>query len=60
MYSVGNYSYLALPKGPLTHDHLLILPLQHVPSMLQLSEEALKEVQRYILAVREYLFLLSL
>ncbi len=33
--SVGDHSYLALPKGGLTPDHVLILPISHYPSSME-------------------------
>ncbi len=33
--SVGDHSYMALPKGGLTPDHVLILPISHYASSLE-------------------------
>ena len=37
--SVGTYSYLALAKGGLTPDHLLILPIEHFQSTSDIASE---------------------
>ena len=37
--SIGDHSYLALPKGGLTPDHVLVLPIAHHPSLLELPKE---------------------
>ena len=37
--SIGDHSYLALPKGGLTPDHVLVLPIAHHPSLLELPNE---------------------
>ncbi|KAK8801983.1 hypothetical protein WA158_006378 [Blastocystis sp. Blastoise] len=52
--SIGIHTYLALAKGPLTENHVLILPIQHVPSFNLLDDEGTKETQKFILAVRDY------
>lgn len=52
--SVGNESYLALAKGGLVDDHLLILPIEHHQSTLTLPESALEEIGRYKEALMEY------
>jgi hypothetical protein len=52
--SVGVENYLALAKGGLTDDHVLILPIVHVSSSLDLTPEQRVEVDRYKLALRKY------
>ena len=37
--SVGTHCYLALPKGGLTEDHVLILPIGHHANLVDLPEE---------------------
>lgn len=37
MISVGQYTYLAMPRGAITDDHVLICPIDCVPSRLHLS-----------------------
>lgn len=36
--SVGNESYLAVDKGPISDDHVLIIPTNHYPNTLRMSE----------------------
>ncbi len=51
--SIGDHAYLALPKGGLTPDHVLILPIAHHASLLELPEDVGKEVDRFKSAVRK-------
>lgn len=37
--SVGSFSYLALAKGGLVPDHLLILPIEHFQSTSHLEND---------------------
>jgi len=52
--SVGSETYLALAKGALNDEHVLILPIVHVSSSLDLTAEQRAEVDRYKLALRKY------
>ncbi|TKR93928.1 hypothetical protein L596_008292 [Steinernema carpocapsae] len=45
--SVGTHCYLAMPKGPLAEDHLMVLPIGHIQSMVAASEEVREEVEKY-------------
>lgn len=45
--SVGNESYLALAKGGLVDEHLLIMPIEHHQSILSLPESALEEISKF-------------
>ena len=51
--SVGTHCYLALPKGGLTEDHVLILPVGHHSCYTQLPEEVEKEVVRFKSVLRK-------
>ena len=51
--SVGSHAYLALPKGGLTDDHLLICPVGCYPSQVSLPEEAAEEVDKFKSALRK-------
>jgi len=42
--SVGEEVYLALAKGPLNADHVLILPITHYPAGSQLPDNVWAEV----------------
>ena len=39
--------YRALPKGGLVPEHVLILPIGHYQSSIELPEEVLEEVDKY-------------
>lgn len=52
--SVGNESYLALAKGGLVDDHLLILPIEHHQSVLTLPESVLEEIGKFKEALIKY------
>nr|CAH0106221.1 unnamed protein product [Daphnia galeata] len=45
--SVGEHCYVAMPKGPLVPEHVLILPIGHYQSIIELPEEVLEEVDKY-------------
>jgi len=51
--SVGTHCYLALPKGGLTDDHVLILPIGHQASQMDLTEEGEAEVAKFKSALRK-------
>ena len=38
--SIGDHSYLAMAKGGLTQDHLLILPIDHLRSTIELEDQS--------------------
>jgi diadenosine tetraphosphate (Ap4A) HIT family hydrolase len=43
----GEECYVALDKGPITDQHVLILPIEHYPSTLHLSLGAWEEMERW-------------
>lgn len=45
--SIGEYYYCALPKGPLVEDHVLAIPVEHVPNTISTSPEVEKELGRF-------------
>ncbi|CAL5199246.1 unnamed protein product [Lathyrus oleraceus] len=45
--SIGENYYLALAKGPLVEDHVLIVPVEHMPNTLSLSSESEAELLRF-------------
>ena len=51
--SVGDHVYLALPKGGLTDDHVLICPIGHHSNQISLPEEAVQEVNKFKSALRK-------
>ncbi|XP_051114303.1 zinc finger CCCH domain-containing protein 64 [Andrographis paniculata] len=44
--SIGEYCYCALAKGPLVEDHVLIIPIEHLPNSLSLPPECEKDLFR--------------
>lgn len=51
--SIGTHCYMALAKGGLTPDHVLLLPIGHYQSVVELPSEAVDELQKYKSAVRK-------
>nr|XP_027197569.1 CWF19-like protein 1 [Dermatophagoides pteronyssinus] len=41
--SIGDHSYLALAKGGLTDDHMMILPIEHIRSTVEINNDGLHE-----------------
>ncbi|OQR87284.1 hypothetical protein ACHHYP_20402 [Achlya hypogyna] len=54
LVSIGDEAYVAIPKGPIVPDHVLIVPIQHVSSMAALKPAAAAEVQRFQEALAAY------
>ncbi|NXS63908.1 C19L1 protein, partial [Brachypteracias leptosomus] len=52
--SIGTHCYLALAKGGLLPDHILILPVGHYQSVVDLSSEVVEEVAKYKSALKEF------
>eukprot|EP01029_Cantina_marsupialis_P006916 TRINITY_DN17636_c0_g1_i1.p1 TRINITY_DN17636_c0_g1~~TRINITY_DN17636_c0_g1_i1.p1 ORF type:complete len:562 (+),score=188.89 TRINITY_DN17636_c0_g1_i1:175-1686(+) len=52
--SVGQHCYLALPKGPLCERHVLIIPIQHSPSVAALPAETIVEMWNYVIALHAF------
>ncbi|XP_056208137.1 CWF19-like protein 1 [Falco biarmicus] len=52
--SIGTHCYLALAKGGLLPDHVLILPIGHYQSVVDLSSEVVEEVTKYKAALKEF------
>ena len=47
---IGEEVYLSLAKGPLTPEHVIIVPIEHVPSTLEaLSESMQKEIESFMI-----------
>ena len=51
--SVGEHSYLALAKGGLTPEHVLILPIACYASQLDIPQEVQEEMERFKSALRK-------
>ncbi|XP_076153073.1 CWF19-like protein 1 [Alosa pseudoharengus] len=52
--SIGTHCYLALAKGCLTPDHLLVLPIGHYQSVVELASEVVEELDKYKSAMRKF------
>ncbi|KAK4432899.1 Zinc finger CCCH domain-containing protein 64 [Sesamum alatum] len=52
--SVGEYCYCALAKGPLVQDHVLIVPIEHLPNTLSLPPECEKDLYRLQSSLKAY------
>jgi len=52
--SIGNDVYLALPKGNLVPDHVLIIPIEHHPAIALLPDSTHVEVDKYKDAMLKY------
>uniref|UniRef100_A0AAV1UWX0 Cwf19-like C-terminal domain-containing protein n=1 Tax=Peronospora matthiolae TaxID=2874970 RepID=A0AAV1UWX0_9STRA len=52
--SIGQEAYLAMPKGAICEDHVLIVPIAHEGSTLALSENTWCEIERFKEALRRY------
>ncbi|KFV69332.1 CWF19-like 1, partial [Dryobates pubescens] len=52
--SIGTHCYLALAKGGLLPDHVLILPIGHYQSVVDLSSDVVEEVTKYKSALKEF------
>ncbi|NXG51521.1 C19L1 protein, partial [Psilopogon haemacephalus] len=52
--SIGTHCYLALAKGGLLPDHVLILPIGHYQSVVDLSSDVVEEVNKYKSALKKF------
>ncbi|XP_019753225.1 CWF19-like protein 1 [Hippocampus comes] len=52
--SIGTHCYLALAKGGLNAGHVLILPIGHYQSTVELASEVLQEMDKYKVALRSF------
>ncbi|KAL5479933.1 hypothetical protein EMCRGX_G023536 [Ephydatia muelleri] len=52
--SIGDQSYLALPKGGLISEHVLILPIGHYGASTDAPEEVLEEMAKFKDSLRRY------
>ncbi|KAG2490789.1 hypothetical protein HYH03_010711 [Edaphochlamys debaryana] len=50
--SVGDELYVALDKGPITPEHVLVVPIDHHPASVALAPSAFAEMERYLSALR--------
>ncbi|KAL8498124.1 hypothetical protein ACS0TY_021451 [Phlomoides rotata] len=52
--SIGEFCYCALAKGPLVEDHVLLIPVEHLPNTLSLPPECEKELSRFRSSLQAY------
>lgn len=52
--NIGTHCYLALAKGGLCDDHVLILPIGHFQSAVELSAEVVEEVEKYKATLKRF------
>ncbi|RLN94749.1 hypothetical protein BBJ28_00014394 [Nothophytophthora sp. Chile5] len=52
--SIGQEAYLAMPKGAISADHLLIVPIAHEATTLALNDDTWREIERFKGALRRY------
>ncbi|KAM3927554.1 CWF19-like protein 1 [Leptodactylus fuscus] len=52
--SIGEHCYVALAKGGLTSDHILILPIGHYQAMVDLSSEVVEECEKYKASLKKF------
>ncbi|ETO31551.1 hypothetical protein RFI_05570 [Reticulomyxa filosa] len=51
--SVGENTYLALAKGPLVEDHILIVPIHHLPNSMKFTPGVRREIEKYLLCLEK-------
>ncbi|KAL0482401.1 hypothetical protein AKO1_013055 [Acrasis kona] len=51
--SIGDETYLAIPKGSLVPHHCLIIPLAHTNDLASVNQQALSEINQYITCLRQ-------
>uniref|UniRef100_A0A2P2JC73 Uncharacterized protein MANES_03G034200 n=2 Tax=Rhizophora mucronata TaxID=61149 RepID=A0A2P2JC73_RHIMU len=52
--SIGENYYCAMAKGPLVHDHVLLIPIEHSPNTLCLSQECESELLKFQSSLKLY------
>lgn len=52
--SIGTHWYMALAKGGLTPDHVLLLPVGHYQAVVDLASDVVEEMEKYKTAVRKF------
>ncbi|KAL3535612.1 hypothetical protein ACH5RR_004073 [Cinchona calisaya] len=52
--SIGEHYYSALAKGPLVEDHVLIMPVEHLPNTLSMPEDCETELNRFQNSLKAY------
>ena len=52
--SIGDECYLALPKGSIVPDHVLIIPLDHVTIPSSMTQETISEINKYKSSLKQF------
>lgn len=52
--SIGEHYYCALAKGPLVEDHVLVIPIEHIPTTLLSPPECETELIRFQNSLKMY------
>eukprot|EP01026_Neomeris_dumetosa_P072220 TRINITY_DN7345_c1_g1_i6.p2 TRINITY_DN7345_c1_g1~~TRINITY_DN7345_c1_g1_i6.p2 ORF type:complete len:271 (-),score=41.78 TRINITY_DN7345_c1_g1_i6:388-1101(-) len=52
--SVGSDMYLALDKGPVDNTHVVLVPVEHSPCMLEFSDTCFQEFMKYLDSLRQF------
>lgn len=52
--TVGENFYIALAKGPVNNHHVLILPVEHIQSAAQLSEDHFQELELFKRSLKKF------
>ncbi|XP_072001486.1 CWF19-like protein 1 [Engystomops pustulosus] len=52
--SIGDLCYVALAKGGLTSDHVLILPIGHYQATVDLASDVVEECEKYKAALKKF------
>jgi len=51
--SIGEHTYLAIDKGPLVAEHVLLVTIEHIPCTLRLSDAGQGELTKYSDALKK-------
>jgi len=51
--SIGSHTYLALAKGPLNPHHVMVLPIAHHQSSLEVPQEVAQEISQFKTALKK-------
>lgn len=43
-----------MDKGPLVPEHVLLIPIEHIPNILAADESLLQEIASYLGSLRKY------
>ncbi|XP_066524255.1 CWF19-like protein 1 [Hoplias malabaricus] len=52
--SIGTHCYMAMAKGCLTPDHVLLLPIGHYQSVVDMPSDVVEELEKFKSAIRKF------